>query len=91
VERRIAGVGDEGARSGIFRFRGQRLATVPDADRFFIQPFDRPRGYAGAREQKRASKNDPCGSLPESSHATISTVPRPIYQETRWVRVGLEG
>jgi hypothetical protein len=84
VERRIPGVGDEGAGSGIFRFRGQRLTAITDADWFFFQTFDRARSYAGTREQKRASENDPRGSLPEPSHATISTVRRPIYQETRW-------
>jgi hypothetical protein len=84
VQRWVAGVGDEGARRWIFRFRGQRLAAVADADRFFFQPFYRARGRAGACEQKRASDSNPRGSVPEPSHLTISTVRRPIYQETRW-------
>jgi hypothetical protein len=83
VQRRVAGIGREGAGSGIFRFRRKRLATVRDADRFFFQPFYIARGRAGTREQKRASENDPRGSLPESGHPPISTVRRPIYQETR--------
>jgi len=36
VERRITWVRHEGARSGIFRFRGERLTTVAYADRFFF-------------------------------------------------------
>jgi hypothetical protein len=83
VEWRVAATGNEGAGGRVFRFGRQGLAAVSDANRFFFQPFDRARGRAGACEQKRASESNPRGSLPETNHPTISTVRRPIYQETR--------
>jgi hypothetical protein len=48
LKRGIAVIGNEGSRSGIFRFRRQRLAAIADADRFFFRSFDRARGRPGA-------------------------------------------
>src|SRR6188768_378711 len=71
AQRRVAGVGSEGAGSRIFRFRRQGLAAVADADRFFFRSFHRPTGRPGAGEQNYASENGPRGSLPVPGHPTV--------------------
>src|SRR6478609_2291150 len=70
MERGVAGVRNQGARSWIFGFRRKRLTAVPHADHFFFGAFSRARS-SRAREQNHASKSSTHHGLPEPSHSTF--------------------
>jgi hypothetical protein len=48
LERGVAAARNERSGGWVFRFRGQGLAAIPDADRFFFRAFDRASRRSGA-------------------------------------------
>jgi hypothetical protein len=64
MQRRVAGVGDQGAGRRVFRFGRERLAAVTDADRFFFQFGGQAATCPRACEQKCASKDNARRGLP---------------------------